>query len=1400
MLLGLFISPGAFAQDAYDLGFTVDLTALATDGYTVDDQSPLITDVWEQLYGEEGELNPCCDPGEGSEWALLGEAKPDEVTNRNPQDFWHSNWHNGDQPAGSHYLQVMMTDDLDPDDLIMFAFTRRNADNDHTIVWLVMGTDDPEATKNECEEIALIETPFSSNRETLLSTPFKRGEYQYLRFYSEEQWGAGYGTRGYFHMSRFNIFPAVKLEETDVAWNQAMKLYDDYSAAYDSFYGRTGTDPGDYSEEAVQAFLDAYDAYDNLYDATAAQIFAWCDQLVAAYDAIAPTKVPFTSKNLPSGYYRIKAGMMYYDGDKYMMGYRSDGKLWGIWATPDFDELQDNIQALWKITPVTETTFDVVNMYHDGRFLPVERSTSIEMSKESDNLLSFDAVATNHDEDISYVNIRLADQEADGFVYLHQGGHQNGAGITGYLVGWCNSWSTNNGCGATEWYFEPVAAAEAEAIIAAYDKGEDEWRDNYKVMMKEIPEMISVAKDVQKIVDEEKPAVSDEYPITSPCSDSAEGQYIEYLWDGNTANFWHSDWHGEFTNEEHHYFQVELPNPEDYASAVFTFTRRNTTSGNQIYKWNVVGFDEDDFELVQEDGELLAEIETPYHVGNITESYISDVFSANNHQYLRFYCMGTKSNDGGESQDKFMHLAEFQVYPGRIYQSPTCQYVLMGDIATNLEAIYEELKDVEAEDVATADYGRLKAAYDAFVANYVNPQDLRETMTLAENQLQSVVEGSDPGFYPVGSTAALTSALADAKAYDEAGAYTRSESDEFIASLYQQMAILDASPIRVQEGKWYRIRFGTEEEYDTYGWNKTGNYPNYFDNYAMYNAGLFGKYIAVAQIENEVIGWDNWGDEVYGNVVVPIAKDRVALNQTLHGIELNQLSDQDMALFRFVNIGDRGYAIQNKATGLYISNGGSLSVQPGLFIQHPSGYGQNAFFNRSLEGNYYSPLHLAQSQTVLCSWGNESGTGWTDDDGRRGSFFVEEVADVLPSYSYGDYKMKVIPGEIYSRCYAVPVTLKNQEQGTVWTVDNVERTFADNSELVQVNLAQITEPVIPAGQPFFYIAADEFDDSAYDEEGYAYADFSFSSDFVYYPQNDGFLKGNFDEVYLDERFITCGQGHEDEALIFHERNTTLVANRAYIIGSGLDGEPFSRRAELEFSFGGEVVGTLLGDANCDGSVDVVDVTTTVDFILGKAQPNARQFKSTDVNKDNTIDVVDLTSIVSIILGTYRPVAAPAKAPARIQTNDVLLVDGSDLALLNARQYVAFQMDVTLSDGAVLNGVQLSERAAGKEVTFHKMAGNTYRILVYSFDNSSFTGNEGTLLSLNIVGNQQATFSNVLFSDGTKAYSLGTQVATGINGLAIDAQKTAVYDLNGRRISNLKTGGVYITNGKTKVVK
>lgn len=56
-----------------------------------------------------------------------------------------------------------------------------------------------------------------------------------------------------------------------------------------------------------------------------------------------------------------------------------------------------------------------------------------------------------------------------------------------------------------------------------------------------------------------------------------------------------------------------------------------------------------------------------------------------------------------------------------------------------------------------------------------------------------------------------------------------------------------------------------------------------------------------------------------------------------------------------------------------------------------------------------------------------------------------------------------------------------------------------------------------------------------------------------------------------------------------------------------------------------------GDANGDGSVNVFDVTATVNYILGS--PNdGFDFEAADVNGDGTVNVFDVTKIVNIILG------------------------------------------------------------------------------------------------------------------------------------------------------------------------
>ena len=1205
VLLGLCVSNSAYAQiDEY--------YSLSRDGYSLDADNALITDAAQFSSPYSQNDLGSADGGNLSDGVLIDDDK---------STFWHSVWSSGSVTPGLHYLQVEMTDDLDPKTLIAFAFARRNVQNDHTIEWLVMGTDDPEASKEECEEIAFVETPFGSRTEALMSQPFERGEYTYLRFYSEKQYsdGGGYGARGYFHISEFNIFPAVEMDPGEQAWKDLDETYKQYQGYQDAFDDRTGTDPGDYSEEAVQAFLDALDGYSSLPTAaTVEEIYAVRDAIIATYEAIAPTKVPFTAKNLENGYYRIKAGMMYTNDseevEKYMCGYRSDGKLWGIWATPDLDLPEDNIQSLWKITAVTDTTFDVQSMYHKGRFLPVTRSGSCEMSLECDSLLTFDAVATNHEEEINFVNIRLAGQPANDYVYLHQGGHSDGTGVSGYLVGWCTTWDTYAGPKASEWYFEKVPDDEAQAIIDAYDDDEDIKKAEFIVMRDKAPGMIEIAKDVATIK-----LITDAAQMTSPFSQNdlggGDGGNLRdgVLIDENVSTYWHSVWSAsadKVVPDGRHYLQVELPADFNAEQQIYMrFTRRNTNN-NQIVNWSFEGTN--DPEAADGECEVLATFESPWNSGNQTESFKSEYFDTQGFKYIRFY------NDGNNAGSAFFHLSEIQLCYD--VDNPKSQYVAMGDVAKNLEALIEEFADYDMEAFDVADYERLKPAYDAFVAKYVNPAALRDTIKLAEQRLDKVVEGTNPGFWPAGSKTNLNSTIASAKAYDEAGAYTPAKSSELLASFKEQLTTLAESPIKIKEGKWYRFCFGTEEEFAKYGWgtlNQETGHITGTGNEADWrvvegdtigdipvNEAIFGKYLTVGVRGYEQIDTNDDGTPYNANLVLPVSKEEAAEGTYIFGDDLADIEDPDMALFRFVNInaingditGDTIYAIQNKATGLFLTRpttGGDvrLGIYPALYKQEAFGWGQNSFFSKSIQNTTLPPMHLARSLNILTQWGGNT-SGWGEYDGHRGGFYVEEVADVAADYAYGDFKMKFKAGDIYSRCYAVPVTFKNADQATLWTVNSLERTpdAEGATETVKVTLAKITELNVPAGRPFFIVAAGEYDPDAEDEEP-VYVDASFKLNLITEPQTANYLKGVFDGGAIQQKFLTAGVGHAEEALAFYDKGTSLADNRAYIVDTDEEAGSFFRKATIEIEFNeslGDGIQTAVKNVSRMGGIYTID--------------------------------------------------------------------------------------------------------------------------------------------------------------------------------------------------------------------
>ena len=57
----------------------------------------------------------------------------------------------------------------------------------------------------------------------------------------------------------------------------------------------------------------------------------------------------------------------------------------------------------------------------------------------------------------------------------------------------------------------------------------------------------------------------------------------------------------------------------------------------------------------------------------------------------------------------------------------------------------------------------------------------------------------------------------------------------------------------------------------------------------------------------------------------------------------------------------------------------------------------------------------------------------------------------------------------------------------------------------------------------------------------------------------------------------------------------------------------------------------LMDLNLDGSINIVDVISVVNIIIGLVNPTDSQFCSADINEDGTVNIVDVISIVNTII-------------------------------------------------------------------------------------------------------------------------------------------------------------------------
>ena len=133
-------------------------------------------------------------------------------------------------------------------------------------------------------------------------------------------------------------------------------------------------------------------------------------------------------------------------------------------------------------------------------------------------------------------------------------------------------------------------------------------------------------------------------------------------------------------------------------------------------------------------------------------------------------------------------------------------------------------------------------------------------------------------------------------------------------------------------------------------------------------------------------------------------------------------------------------------------------------------------------------------------------------------------------------------------------------------------------------------------------------------------------------------KGVFDGKLFEGRQITLeGKTNVTSDKIVTGWNIEKTASNGSVETTTVDGATCTFTMPLAKDYKSLKINAIMGDkpqitgdVNHDGKVDVADVTTLVDYILGNT-PQGFNASNCDVNNDSKIDVSDVTSLVDIIL-------------------------------------------------------------------------------------------------------------------------------------------------------------------------
>ncbi len=241
---------------------------------------------------------------------------------------------------------------------------------------------------------------------------------------------------------------------------------------------------------------------------------------------------------------------------------------------------------------------------------------------------------------------------------------------------------------------------------------------------------------------------------------------------------------------------------------------------------------------------------------------------------------------------------------------------------------------------------------------------------------------------------------------------------------------------------------------------------------------------------------------------------------------------------------------------------------------------------------------------------------------------------------------------------------------------------------------------------------------------------------------------------------------------------------------------------------------LLGDANGDGAVSIVDATTIANHIMDRPVKSFAA-RAADANNDGRVSIADASKVIEMLLSSTSN--APARARrhtlAAMPTDRAIALQqgvmGDDglwhaaLSLNSASNtYTALQADVVLPQGIELHDVALASGAASHSLLTSDMGGNVLRVIVFSPQsaplangaevvNLTFSADDGASLELDeaLAATTDASEFRLLPATQTTGASLpaasGTQVQVHNGMIAITNPShlpVRIFTVNGMQVA------------------